>query len=464
MNPPARDGEVRALRAQLEGTLLEASAIGYDDARRIFNRLFDRRPALIARCRSAADVALCIRFAREHGLLLSVRGGGHSIAGYSVCDGGMVIDLSPMRGVEVDVIERRARVGGGALWADVDRETQRYGLATPGGVVSHTGVAGLTLGGGIGWLRNAYGLSCDNLRSAELVTADGSRMTASPVENEDLFWALRGGGGNFGVVTRFEFALHPVGPAVAALFPIYPLRNALSVLRQWCDWVTGTPREVSSEVVLWTAPELPAFAPHVQGQPVIIPGAVSAGPADRGQAQLEPMRGFGDPLAVIGGVVPYCGVQTAFDASFPNGELCSYWKSLYVERLTEPMLEALAAAAEGRTSPQTMIVLQHFGGAVRDVSANDTAFAMRDAPFLINIMGTWKNAQDSARHIAWVRDVWQELSALGTSAMYLNYMGEEPVDGDALVRQSLGANHARLARIKHRHDPENLFRLNPNVR
>jgi FAD/FMN-containing dehydrogenase len=464
VNGAARDSDVRSLRAQLDGTLLDPADVGYDSARRVFNRLFDRRPALIARCRNAGDVAHCIRFAREHGLLLSVRGGGHSIAGYSVCDGGLVIDLSPMRSVEVDAISHRARVGGGALWADVDRETQRYGLATPGGVVSHTGVAGLTLGGGIGWLRNAYGLSCDNLRSADVVTADGRRMTASRSENEDLFWALRGGGGNFGVVTAFEFALHPVGPAVAALFPIYPMRKARSVLQQWCDWVIETPREISSEVVLWTAPELPAFPPEVRAQPVVIPGAVCAGPADRGLALLEPMRRFGDPLAVIGGVVPYCGVQTAFDASFPTGELCSYWKSLYVERITEPMLEALAAAAEERTSPQTMIVLQHFGGAVREVSANHTAFAMRDAPFLINIMGTWIDPQDSARHVAWVREVWHELSALGTSAMYLNYMGEEPADGEALVRRSLGANYARLARIKHRYDPDNLFRLNPNVR
>jgi hypothetical protein len=464
VNPVARDDDVRSLRAQLDGTLLDASDIGYDSARRVFNRLFDRRPALIARCHNAGDVARCIRFAREHGLLLSVRGGGHSIAGYSACEGGLVIDLSPMRSVEMDAINRRARVGGGALWADVDRETQRYGLATPGGVVSHTGVAGLTLGGGIGWLRNAYGLSCDNLRSAEVVTADGRHISASRSENEDLFWALRGGGGNFGVVTDFEFSLHPVGPAVAALFPIYPLRNARNVLRQWCDWVVGTPREVSSEVVLWTAPELPAFAPEVRGQPVVIPGAVCAGPADRGLALLEPMRSFGDPLAVIGGVLPYCGVQTAFDASFPSGELCSYWKSLYVEHLTEPMLEALAAAAGERTSPRTMIVLQHFGGAVREVSPTDTAFAMREAPFLINIMGTWIDPQDSTRHIAWVRDVWHELSALGTSVVYLNYMGDEPADGEALVRQSLGANHARLARIKHRYDPDNLFRLNPNVR
>jgi FAD/FMN-containing dehydrogenase len=460
----AGDGEVRSLRAQLEGPLLEAADPGYDDARRVFNRLFDRRPALIARSHSARDVARCIRFARERNLLLSVRGGGHSIAGYSVCNDGLVIDLSLMRGVEVDAIGRRARVGGGALWADVDRETQRYGLATPGGVVSHTGVGGLTLGGGIGWLRNAYGLSCDNLRSVEIVTAGGERVTASRSENEDLFWALRGGGGNFGVVTAFEFALHPVGPAVAALFPIYPLRNARSVLQQWSDWVVGTPREVSSEVVLWTAPELPAFAPEVRGQPVIIPAAVYAGRADRGLELLQPMRAFGEPLGVIGGILPYCGVQTAFDASFPNGELCSYWKSLYVERLTEPMLEALVAAAEGRTSPQTMIVLQHFGGAVREVRPNDSAFAMRDAPFLINLMGTWRDPQDSSRHIAWVREVWRELSALGTSAVYLNYMGEEPADGDALVRQSLGANYARLARIKHRYDPDNLFRLNPNVR
>jgi FAD/FMN-containing dehydrogenase len=463
VKPVMRDEDVRSLRSRLDGTVLDRRDIGYDSARRLFNRSFDRRPALIARCRSAGDVAHGIRFAREHGLPLSVRGGGHSIAGYSVCDDGLVIDLSPMRSVAVDAIRRRARAAGGALWADVDRETQRYGLATPGGVVSHTGVAGLTLSGGIGWLRNAYGLSCDNLRSAEVVTADGECITASYTENAELFWALRGGGGNFGVVTSFEFALHAVGPAVAALFPIYPLRSARSVLRQWRDWVVATPREISSEVVLWTAPELPAFAPEVRGQPVVIPGAVYAGPADRGLVLLDPMRRFGEPMSVIGGILPYCGVQSAFDASFPSGELYSYWKSLYVERLTEPMLDALIAAAEQRTSPQTMIVLQHFGGAVREMGANEAAFATRDAPFLVNLMGTWRDPKDSARHTLWVREVWRELAALGTTTVYLNYMGEE-ASAETLVRQALGGNYAHLAQVKRRYDPHNFFRLNPNIR
>jgi hypothetical protein len=340
-------------------------------------------------------------------------------------------------------------VGGGALWADVDRETQRFGLATPGGVVSHTGVAGLTLGGGIGWLRNAYGLSCDNLRRVEIVTAEGDAVSASVEQNADLFWALRGGGGNFGVVTSFEFALHPVGPAVAALFPIYPLQDARAVLEQWRDWALDSPRQVSSEVVLWTAPESDAFPQAARNQPVVIASAVHAGAPDRGLAVLDPMRRFGKQIGIIGGTLPYCGVQTAFDTSFPNtGELCSYWKSLYVHQLTDALLDLLAQAAHRRTSPASMIVVQHIGGAVHDVPANGSAFAARNAPFLINLMGTWRDPQESARHIAWVKDTWQELAALGTSSVYLNYMGEELSEGDALVRGAHGANYERLARVK----------------
>ncbi|MGH8185264.1 MAG: FAD-binding oxidoreductase, partial [Steroidobacteraceae bacterium] len=357
----------RALRAQLDGVLLDRTSEGYDSARRVFNGLFDRRPALIARCHTTADVSRSVRFAREHDLLLSVRGGGHSIAGYSVVDDGLVIDIAAMRAVNVDAANRRAQVGGGALWADVDSETQRFGLATPGGVVSHTCVAGLTLSGGIGWLRNAYGLSCDNLRSVDLVTADGEVVAASAARNSDLFWAVRGGGGNFGVVTSFEFTLHCVGPEVAALFPVYAMEHGYAVLRQWRDWVLGTPREISSEVVLWTAPESAAFPGAAHNRSVAIPGAVYAGNAVRGLALLDPLRNFGEPIGVIGGALPYCGVQAAFDASFPNtGELCSYWKSSYLHELTDGALDVLVRATQQRTSPATMIVVQHIGGAVHD--------------------------------------------------------------------------------------------------
>jgi FAD/FMN-containing dehydrogenase len=357
------------------------------------------------------------------------------------------------------------QVGGGALWADVDRETQRFGLATPGGVVSHTGVAGLTLGGGIGWLRNAHGLSCDNLQRVEIVTAEGEAITASAARNADLFWAVRGGGGNFGVVTSFEFIVHPVGPEVAALFPVYPLQDARTVLQRWRDWAFEAPRQVSSEVVLWTAPDAEAFPPAARNRPVAIVGAVHAGAPAHGLDVIDPICKFGEPSGVIGGTLPYCGVQSAFDASFPNtGELCSYWKSLYVHQLTDAVLDVLVQAAHRRTSPATMIVVQHIGGAVHDVPADGNAFAARSAPFLINLMGTWRDPQESARHVAWVKDAWRELAALGTSSVYLNYLGEEAAEGDTLVRTAHGANYERLAKIKGKYDPDNLFRLNQNIR
>ncbi len=453
-----------ALRAQLDGEVLDRASEDYDSARRVFNGLFDRRPALIARCRSAADVSRCIRFARERDLPVSVRGGGHSIAGYSVVDDGLVIDLSSLRAVHVDAANRRAQVGGGALWADVDRETQRFGLATPGGVVSLTGVGGLTLSGGIGWLRNAYGLSCDNVQRVELVTAAGEVLSASATRNADLFWALRGGGGNFGVVTSFEFALHGVGPDVAALFPVFPLKNGRAVLQAWREWALATPREISSEVVLWTAPESAAFPTGAHNRPVVIPGAVYAGNAVRGAALLDPMCEFAEPIGVIGGALPYCGVQAAFDASFPNtGELCSYWKSLYLHELTDAALDVLVNATHHRTSPATMVVVQHIGGAVHDVAASESAFAARSAPFLINLMGTWRDPDDSARHIAWVKNTWCDLSALGTATPYLNYMSEELADADALIRKAHGANYERLASIKSKYDPDNVWRLNQNI-
>jgi FAD/FMN-containing dehydrogenase len=442
---------------------LQPGDAGYDAARTIFNGMFDRRPALIARCLTNEDVRHIVRFASRRDLLLSVRGGGHSIAGHASCESGVMIDLSLMRDVSVDLAHRRVRVAGGATWADVDGETQRWALATPGGLVSHTGVAGLTLNGGIGWLRNKYGLSCDNLLRAEVVTADGELIEASPEHCPDLLWALRGGGGNFGVVTSFEFRLHPVGPEVAAAFPIYPLAHARDILAQWRAWLRDVPHEVSSEIVLWTMPDFAALPAAVRGQTVIIPSAVHAGAPGAGARAVAPLSKFGTPLGELSGVMPFVAVQRAFDASFPNtGELCGYWKSLYAHELTDALLDVLTELAAERSSPQTMILVQHLSGAVFE--ATSSAFAERRSPFLISVMGTWRERHESADHIAWVRDAWLRLAAHATSTVYLNYLGEESPEDDSLVRGAFGANYDRLVAVKTQYDPRNLFRRNQNIK
>jgi FAD/FMN-containing dehydrogenase len=458
------DAELDELRTQMRGPLLRPGDAGYDAARVIFNGMFDRRPALIARCRGVADVMDAVAFARRHRLLTAVRGGGHNVAGNSMCDDGLVIDLSPMRSVQVDRERRVARVEGGATWADVDRETQAFGLATPGGVVSHTGVAGLTLGGGFGWLKNRYGLSCDNLIAAEVVTADGRLVTASDSENPDLFWALRGGGGNFGVVTSFDFRLHELGPMVAAVFAMYPMAAARDVLAQWRDWVLAAPDEVSAEAVLWTMPAAPGLPPEVHDREVIIASAVYAGDADEGMRVLEPLRHFGEPLGEILGPLPYRAVQTAFDPFFPNtGELISHWKSLYLDELGEDAIEVIADRAENRSIRSTMLWVEHIGGAVHRVGREETAFAARDANFVMNFGGSWTDAAETPRHVAWVRDAWSRLAPHTTGTVYLNFLGREEKDAGALVRRAFGANYDRLVEVKTKFDPENLFRLNQNV-
>jgi FAD/FMN-containing dehydrogenase len=459
------DSEIEQLRVSMRGRLLMPGDPEYDKARIVFNGMFDRRPALIARCRGLADVMDAVRFARRHNLLTAVRAGGHSVAGNSICDDGLVIDVSNMNGVSVDRNRRIARVQGGAVWGDVDRETQAFGLAIPGGIVSHTGVGGLTLNGGIGWLRNKYGLTCDNLVSAEVVTANGDVVTANAEENTDLFWGLRGGGGNFGVVTSFEFALHPVGPLVAAVFSFYPIAATSDVMKRWREWVACAPDEASTEIVTWTAPAAASLPPGVHDQPVVIAAGVYSGNAQEGLRVLQPLREFGKPLGEVAGAVPYRIVQSAFDASLPNtGEVLAYWKSLYLSDLTDGAIEIMSDSAQNRSSGSTMVFVQHLGGAVRRVRPNDTAFPIRDAAYVMNFMGDWRNPRETPHHVAWVREAWNRLAPLSTGAVYLNYLGQEEKDAEALVRSAFGSNYGRLAKIKRNYDPTNLFRLNQNIK
>ena len=448
------------------GSLIDATHPEYDDARRVFNGLFDdRRPRGIARCANVGDVGAALRYAQQRRLPVAIRGGGHSVAGFSTVNDGLVVDLSAMRSVQVDPKARVARVGPGATWQQVDAETQRYGLATPGGVVSHTGVAGLILNGGIGWLRNRYGLSCDNLVGAELVTATGDVIQASHQENPDLLWALRGGGGNFGVVTRFDLALHPVGPEVAATFAMYPLERAAPILRGWRAWVDDVGDDATSEVVLWTMPDWPEVADAVRGRSVVIPSAVWAGAVDEGLAAIAPLRAFGGRLHEIGGRMPFVDVQAMFDGFIPNdGSVLAYWKSIFFDALSDQTIEILSDLAASRSTTSTMIVAQHLGGAVRRVEPSATAFFARGSAFVVNLMGMWHDRSATEAHVAWVRGAWDRLRPHSTGSAYLNYTGAETDDdADEMTRRAFADNFTRLRALKRRFDPGNVFRLNQNI-
>ena len=457
------EAAVEEFKSSLRGELLRPGDDGYDKARAIWNGMIDKRPALIARCSGAADVIDAVNFARTHNLLLAVRGGGHNVAGNAVCDGGLMIDLSLMKGVRVDPGKRIARAQGGVTWGDLDRETQAFGLATPGGVVSTTGIAGLTLGGGFGWLRRKYGLSVDNLRSVDIVSADGQFLTASDTENTDLFWAVRGGGGNFGVVTSFEFSLHPVGPLVMLAVAMYPAEKATAFAPRWREFMATAADEVSSQMAFWSIPDIEAFPENARGKPVVIFLAVYAGPVEEGQQILQPLREFGTPLVDLSGPTPFTSVQSAFDPFFPKGERQYYWKSLYLDSLSDDAIAAIAARAIDRPSPMTLVNVWSMGGAMSRVPAEETAFGDRSAAFLLEISSTWADPQDSGRNIGWTRDFWADMKRFSSGGVYLNFpgLGEE---GEDLVRAAYGANYERLVALKNKYDPQNLFRLNQNIK
>ena len=460
------DSDLEELRLSLHGPLLAPDDAGYDEARHVFNGAFSaRRPGAILRCRSTGDVVDAVKFAAAHDLVVAIRGGGHNVAGKSTSDGGLLIDMSPMNGVFVDRKTNTVTVQGGATWGDVDREAQTFGLAVPGGVVSTTGVAGLTLNGGVGWLRNKYGLSCDNLVGADVVTASGEVVTASETENADLLWALRGGGGNFGVVTTFHFRAHPVGPVVAAAIPVYALEDAHRILPRWRDWVLGTPEEVSALVVMWTAPIDPHLPEPIQGRRVLILGSVYAGDVDTGLAAMQAPREFGTPIFDMSGPHPFRELQAAFDPFFPvNGTVSSYWKSSHLRELSQGAIDALVEAALGRTSEYSIVNLWHMGGAVRRGPEGGSAFNARHASFLASADANWLDKSDGAQHIAWARRAWDRLQPFSDGNVYLNFLGQEESDADSLVRAAFGSSFDRLVEVKTKYDPGNLFRLNQNIK
>ncbi len=458
---PAAD-DLAALRSSLRGRLLEPSDDGYDAARVVWNGMIDRRPMLIACCAGVADVIASVAFARRHALTLSIRGGGHNVAGYAVCDAGLMIDLSAMRAVRVDPAARRAWVQGGALWGDVDCETVAFGLATPGGLISQTGVAGLTLSGGFGWLRGTHGLCVDNLEAVDIVTADGRLLHADADEHADLFWAVRGGGGNFGVVTGFTFRLHPIPPVMMFCGPAYPEARAVELIALWRDFMVRAPAALSSLAEFSTIPDDPTYPEAARGQRVISLAAVYDGPADEGEALISPLRAFGTPLADFSDVMPYRTIQSLYDAIFPKGRDRCYWKSLYLRTLDDNVIGEIVAHLANRPSDLTYASIWALGSAVQRVPAEATAFGDRSAPFMLSLDAIWSDTADDAANIDWVRTGWTGMQRYGTGRMYLNFPGHG--EGDHLVREALGPEtYGRLARVKRAYDPDNLFRMNQNV-
>lgn len=457
------DASVKAFIEGFAGDVIRPGDADYDQVRAVWNRTIDKYPALVARCTGVADVIDSVAFAREHDLLVAVRGGGHNVAGTAVCNGGIVVDLSPMTGVHVDLDAQTVRAEGGATWAELDRETQVFGLATPGGVVSTTGIAGLTLGGGVGWLRRRYGLTIDNLVSIDVVTANGEFLTANERENTDLFWGIRGGGGNFGVVTSFEYRLHPVGPEVMFVGALYPLETACEILPAWREFMDDTPEEVSSQAVFWSVPEIPDFPAEAHGEPIVAIVATHCGPVEDGQRVLQPLRELDEPLIDLSGPAPYTQVQQLYDPFFPEGELSYYWKSIELDRLDTDVIEALVTAAEERPSPRTLMPVWHHGGAMTRVGAAETAYGDRETTYLLSIDSTWEDPADTEENITWTREVWTDMHRFSDGGLYLNFpgFGEE---GEKLVRAAHGPKiHDRLIGLKNEYDPENLFRLNQNV-
>jgi len=448
--------EIEALAAAMRGRLVTPDTPDYDEVRRIWNAMIDRRPALIARCHGAADVIAGVNFAAKHGIAMSVRGGGHNIAGSAVCDDGLTIDLSPMRAVRVDAKQRRAWVQGGALLGDIDHETQAFGLAVPLGINATTGVGGLALGGGFGWLSRAFGHTVDNIVSVDVVTATGSLLRASATENVDLFWAIRGGSGNFGVVTEFEFKLHPVGPMVLSGPVVHALDDAPAILRAYRDVARDMPDEATCWFVLRKAPPLPFLRPKDHGRPALILVMAYAGPIEKGDAALKPLRDIGTPLGDGVSPHPYAGWQAAFDPLLaPRAR--NYWKSNDFTELSDDVIDLMAAAGATLPTDECEIFTAQLGGAAGRISGDAMAYPHRSTRFTMNIHGRWQNSGEDEKVIAWVRELYERSAPLSRGSVYVNFV---PELGEKRTVGPFGSNEARLRRIKTMVDPTNMFRSN----
>ena len=437
-------------QASLRGQLLTPADSEYDAARKVFNAMIDKRPKLIARCAGAADVVCCVQFAREHALPLSVRGGGHSVAGSGVSDGGLTIDFSRMKAIRVDPVRRTALAQPGLILGEFDRETQAFGLATTLGIVSMTGISGLTLGGGLGWLMGKHGLACDNVLSADVVTAEGKLVTANATENQDLFWGVRGAGANFGVVTSLEYRLHPVAPVLAGML-LYDMSKAKDFLRFYAEFSRSAPDELGTAFGMLTAPD---------GNPVA--GAVAAyfGPVKEGEKVLKPLRSFGTPLADLIQPMSYVAAQSMLDVSYPQG-FFHYWKSGFLRELSDGAMETMISFVRSKPTPGCQAFLEHLHGAARRVPPTETAFGNRDVEYNLLILAMSPDPADTEKNTRWARDFWAAMQPYVGGRVYVNYLGAEEA---GRIREAYGPNYDRLAALKKKYDPTNFFRLNQNIR
>jgi FAD/FMN-containing dehydrogenase len=459
LTPSLGEATLQDLRESVRGAVYAPQDDGYAEACAVWNGMYDgKRPAVIVRCAGTADVIAAVGFARSNDLDIAVRGGGHSVAGFSTCDGGLVIDLGDIAHVNVDPERRRAHVGGGATWSDVDHETQAHGLATTGGLVSSTGVAGFTLGGGIGWLMRKHGLACDNVVGADVVTADGRLVHASESENADLFWGLRGGGGNFGIVTDFELALHPVGPTVYAGPIFYSADADTDLLRVFREWSESAPEDITAVVNLTTAPPLPVIPEAWHGKKVAALVAMSTGPADEAEKLVADFRTVAEPIADLLGPIPYLGMQTLLDPLWPKG-IRSYFKATNLARLDDGLIDSLVQLHADAPGPQCEIHVHQMGGAVGRVPADATAFSERSMPFVLNAVTGWQDDAAADAHIGWARAVIDAASGSSTGRAYVNFLGDADAGATAYGREV----YERLVALKDAYDPTNVFHLNQNI-
>ena len=454
------DGTIQELRESIGGEVITPADAAYDEARSVWNGMIDKRPALIVRCSGVADVLAAVQFGCSQDLEIAVRGGGHSLPGFSTSDGGLVIDLSPMKGIRVDPDARRVVAQAGVTWRELDHETQAFGLAVTGGLISSTGIAGFALGGGIGWLMRKHGLTCDNLVAADLVTADGRLVHASERENPELYWGLRGGGGNFGIVTSFEFQLHRVGPTVLAGPIFFPGEQATQILRGYREYTASLPDEMTTLVNLTTAPPAPFLPADVHGKKVVAVVGVYAGPPDEGRDLAAPLRSLGTPIADLLGNMPYTTMQSLLDGMFGPGAR-NYFKSGYLGGLSDEAIDTLVRFHGSSISPTSEIHVQHLGGAMARVADDATAFGQRGAPYLLNAVARWTDPATDEAQIGWARDLYAAAEPFSTGGTYVNFLSA----GDDRVAAAYGSDKVeRLARVKETWDPTNVFRLNQNVR
>jgi FAD/FMN-containing dehydrogenase len=450
---------LNSFTSMLSGTVILPGSKDYEPARLVWNGMIDKHPSIIARCASASDVIGAVKFAAENGLPVAVRSGGHNVSGNSVCDGGIVIDLSTMKGIRVDVAHKEVYAQAGLTWGEFDKATQAYGLATPGGLISTTGIAGLTLGGGFGWLSRKYGLACDNLLSVDIVTADGRFLTTSPSEHQDLFWGIRGGGGNFGIVTSFRFRVHPVSMVVGSLV-FHSLDHVEQTLRFYREFSRSCPDELGSFAALLTAPPAPFLPAAVHGQKLSLIASCHCGPIEEGERVVQPIRTLDHPVADLSAPQPYVTIQSSHDPTAPPG-MRNYWKSEFVADLSDDLISILAHSLDSVPSALNAIHIYHMQGAISRLNNEATAYNHREARFLILILAMWADPSEDERQIRWAREAWEKMRAFSLGGGYVNFLGDE---GEERVKSSYGeTTYVRLTALKKTYDPSNFFHMNQNI-